>query len=85
MKEKIYPHMLHATINNSIGNIKNHLTLEHLVSLFLNPPKILTLLEKYAIDVIQKEATRQEIDSFSQAFHIPQKEVEHILSLKIQW
>ncbi|WP_233707398.1 hypothetical protein [Helicobacter bizzozeronii] len=84
-KIKIYPYTLHATINNSIGDIKNHITLEQLVDLFLNPPTMPSLIERYVIDTIQTEASAQEIDFFAKSFNIPSQSVEHILSMKLNW
>lgn len=74
------------TINCSISNKKNHLNIEQLKALFLNieyKKNHLSILEKYAINMIQTEAEKEEIKWFQKAYHIPQKNIDNVLSLKL--
>ena len=72
--------MLLATVNNSIGNKKNHLSLTSLCSLFDLKKSEYTNIEKYAIDTIQNEASKEEILSFKKKYNVSQEEINHILS-----
>ncbi|TEX99679.1 hypothetical protein [Campylobacter sp. US33a] len=68
-----------ATINCSIGNIKNHLNDKDLCNLFLKIKEKehnLTILEKYAINVMQTEALPQEFLWFQKDFNIPQEYIQ---------
>ncbi len=66
--------MLLSTVNNSIGNKKNHLTVKQLCDLFKKNTSY-TELEKYAIDTIQTESNKIEIENFSK------KHINHVLSI----
>ena len=55
--------LLLSTINNSIGNKKNHFTVEDLYILF-NEKNTYSDLDKYVIDTIQTEATADELANF---------------------
>lgn len=78
MQNKFQP-MLLLTVNNSIGNKKNHLTIDALCQLFTKKSDF-SNLEKYALDTIKTEATEQEIAWFSQDYHIPLTTLKHVLS-----
>ena len=73
--------MLVGTVNNSIGNEKNHFTANSLRELFFKKGNF-TSLDRYAIDIIQTEATKSEIDCFAKAYQISQKNISYILSMK---
>jgi len=71
--------MLLLTVNNSIGNKKNHLTIESLCQLFSKSSNF-SNVEKYALDTIKTEATPQELSWFSNDYHIPLSKLKHVLS-----
>ncbi|WQW64668.1 hypothetical protein KVL31_05120 [Helicobacter pylori] len=74
--------MLLATINNSIGNKNNHVKLEYLIELFMKKKTTnLSDIDKYIIGTIQQEALKQEIEWFSQDYHIPMENIQHVLSI----
>ncbi len=72
--------MLLSTVNNSIGNKKNHITVEKLSKLFMKQ-SILSDLDKYIIDTIQTEASQEEIENFKNKFHIPTENINYVLSI----
>ena len=72
--------ILLSTINNSIGNKKNHITVQDLCNLF-NGKKVLNDLDKYVIDIIQKEATKEELTTFKKNYKITTKQLKYILSI----
>lgn len=72
--------LLLSTINNSIGNKKNHFTVNDLCILF-NGKIIYNDLDKYVIDTIQTEATKDELENFKKTYHIPSKKIEYVLSI----
>lgn len=74
--------MLLATINNSIGNINNHMTIQGLVDLF-KKKRNYSNMEEYAIDMIQTEALPQEIEWFKDEYNISQTDIDYILSVKV--
>ena len=78
MQNKFQP-MLLLTVNNSIGNKKNHLTIESLCQLF-NKSSNYSNLEKYALDTIKTEATQEELSWFSNDYHIPLLKLKNVLS-----
>jgi len=78
MQNKFQP-MLLLTVNNSIGNKKNHLTIESLCQLFSKSSNF-SNVEKYALDTIKTEATPQELSWFSNDYHIPLSKLKHVLS-----
>ncbi len=78
MQNKFQP-MLLLTVNNSIGNKKNHFTIEALCQLF-NKNSNYSNVEKYALDTIKTEATEEEISWFSKDYHIPLSTLKHVLS-----
>ena len=71
--------MLLLTVNNSIGNKKNHLSIYELCQL-LKKKHNFSNIEKYALDIIKTEASPEEIASFSKNYHIPISEIKHVLS-----
>ncbi|EFX42148.1 hypothetical protein HSUHS5_0413 [Helicobacter suis HS5] len=74
--------MLLATINNSIGNKDKHVSLEYLIGLFMDKKTTnLSNTDKYIIGTIQTEALEQEIEWFSQDYHIPMENILHVLSI----
>jgi len=76
--------MLLLTVNNSIGNIKNHFTVESLCQLFNKTDKF-SNHEKYALDIIKTEATQEELEWFSNEYNITLSKIEYILSLDIPY
>ncbi len=72
--------MLLSTVNNSIGNKKNHITVEKLSKLFMSK-EALSDLDKYIIDTIQSEASKEEIANFKNKFKIPTENINYVLSL----
>ena len=72
--------LLLSTINNSIGNKKNHFTVEDLCVLF-NEKSTYTDLDKYVIDTIQTEATKDELENFKNTYHIPSNKIKYVLSI----
>ena len=74
--------MLLLTVNNSIGNKKNHLTVQSLYQLF-NKNSNFSNVEKYALDTIKTEATQEEILWFSQDYNIPLSKLKHVLSTNL--
>jgi len=72
--------ILLSTINNSIGNKKNHITVQYLFELF-SGKKNFNDLDKYIIDTIQTEVTKKELDNFKKTYHIPEKQINHVLSI----
>ncbi|MEJ8599344.1 hypothetical protein MMN18_01180 [Helicobacter pylori] len=74
--------MLLATINNSIRNKNNHVSLEYLIDLFMKKKTTdLSNIDKYIIGTIQQEALDQEIEWFSQDYHIPMENIQYALSI----
>ena len=78
MQNKFQP-MLLLTVNNSIGNKEDHLTIKSLCQLFSKNSGF-SNVEKYALDTIKTEATEEEISWFSQDYHIPLSKLKHVLS-----
>ena len=76
--------LLLSTINNSIGNKKNHFTVEDLCILF-NEKNTYSDLDKYVIDTIQTEATEDELANFKKTYHIPSEKIEYVLSINPYW
>ncbi len=74
--------MLLLTINNSIGDQKKHLTIAMLCDLFQKETDF-SPVEKYAVDIIQTEATESELSSFSKQFNIPKEKINHVFSLAV--
>ena len=72
--------ILLSTINNSIGNKKNHITVQDLCNL-LNGKEVLNDLDKYVIDTIQTEATKDELENFKNTYHIPSNKIKYVLSI----
>lgn len=72
--------MILSTVNSSIGNKKNHLTVDELCNLFKKKSKY-TELDKYVIDIIQTESSKCEIESFAKNFNISKKDIGYILSI----
>lgn len=73
------------TINCSISNINNHFSDEEIKDLFMNiadKKNHLSNFEKYAIDIIQTEALKEEIQWFKEKYHIPQENIDNVLSVK---
>ena len=74
------------TINCSISNRNNHLSIQHLCDLLLHikeKKNHLTSIEKYAITTMQEEANAQEIEWFKQDYpHIPKENIDYALSIK---
>lgn len=73
------------TINCSIGDKTKHLNIETLKDLFLNikeKENHLSLIEKYAIEIIKTEAYPQELEWFKQDYNIPQESIDYVLSIK---
>ncbi|WQT34874.1 hypothetical protein KVD29_07270 [Helicobacter pylori] len=74
--------MLLATANNSIGDKNKHVSLEYLIKLFMDKKTTnLSDIDKYVIDTIQTEALEQEIEWFSQDYHVPMENIKHVLSI----
>ncbi|MEJ8617256.1 hypothetical protein [Helicobacter pylori] len=74
--------MLLATINNSIRNKNNHVSLEYLIDLFMKKKTTdLSNIDKYIIGTIQQEVLDQEIEWFSQDYHIPMENIQYALSI----
>lgn len=76
----MYSPSLLATINCSIGNKKNHISIQDLCELF-NGKKVFNELDKYIIDIIQKEATKEELNTFKKNYKITTKQLKYILSI----
>jgi len=76
---KIKPMMLLATVNCSIGDKSKHFTLTSLKELFYKKT-VLNPYEKYALKVIKKEATKEEIENFISYYKIPRSRVEKAIS-----
>lgn len=76
----MYSPNLLITINSSIGNKKNHITIQDLCNLF-NGKGILSELDKYVIDTIQKEATKEELNYFRENYNITNEQLKYILSI----
>ena len=72
--------ILLSTINNSIGNKKNHITAQDLCNLF-NGKKVHNDLDKYVIDTIQTEASKDELENFKNTYHIPSSKIKYVLSI----
>lgn len=74
------------TVNCSISNSSNHLSIQHLCDLFLHikeKENHLTSIEKYAITTMQEEAKSQEIEWFKQDYpYIPKENIDYVLSIK---
>lgn len=73
------------TINCSIGDKTKHLSIKALKDLFLNikeKEKNLSLIEKYAIEIIKTEAYPQELEWFKQDYNIPQESIDYVLSVE---
>lgn len=74
------------TINCSISNIDNHFSDEEIKDLFMNiedKKNHLNTFEKYVIDIIQTEALKEEIQWFKEKYHIPQENIDNVLSIKL--
>ena len=75
--------MLVGTVNNSIGNEKNHFTAKSLKELFFKKGNF-TSLDRYAIDIIQTEATKSEIDCFAKNYQILEKNISYRATCKFK-
>ncbi len=76
---EFYP-MLLSTVNNSIGNKKKHIGTKELLAIF-SKKSTLSELDKYIIDTIQNEASKEEIENFKNMFHITSEDVKYVLSV----
>jgi len=74
--------MLVGTVNNSIGNEKNHFTAKSLKELFFKKGNF-TPLDRYAIDIIQTEAVREEIICFFEKFNIKKEDIKNPELLRV--
>ena len=43
--------------------------------------KVLNDLDKYVIDTIQTEATKDELENFKNTYHIPSDKIKYVLSI----
>lgn len=73
--------MLLLTVNNSIGNKSKHFTIDSLVKLFNKKLDEYSNLDKYAVDTIQSEASKIELDNFIKKFNISIDKVKYVLSV----
>ncbi len=73
--------MLLLTVNNSIGNKAKHFTNTSLVELFNKKFEEYSNLDKYAIDTIQSEASKAELNNFIKKFNISTDKVKYVLSV----
>ena len=78
-KQKTKPMMLLSTVNCSIGDKSKHFTLTDLKKLFYKD-KNLNPYEKYAINIIKKEALKEEIDEFVKYYKIPNQKIEKVIT-----
>lgn len=77
--------MLLTTINCSISNEKKHLKLDELIDLvkhFNEKKTNLSPIQKYAINMIQTEASNEEIKYFVKNYNVNQQEMNNVLSFK---
>ena len=77
--------MLLSTINCSISDEKKHLKLDELIDLVkhLDEKKTsLSPIQKYAIGMIQTEASNEEIKFFVKNYNVNQREMNNVLSFK---
>lgn len=72
--------MLLLTVNNSIGDKTKHFNVNTLITLFNKKCSEFNELDKYAVDTIQSEATKQEIDTFKKVFNINNNKIKYLLS-----
>lgn len=73
--------MLLLTINNSIGNKEKHFTTDSLIKLFNKKLDEYSNLDKYAVDTIQSEASKTELENFTKKFNISIDKVKYVLSI----
>jgi len=73
--------MLLLTVNNSIGNKSKHFTINTLIQLFSKKVEEYSNLEKYAVDTIQTEASKDELNYFIKNFNISTDKVKYVLSV----
>lgn len=73
------PSMLVATVNCSIGNKKNHLDAKAIKAL-LSGKQAHNNIEKYAINIIKTEASKQEIEKFASFYRISKKSIKAVLN-----
>lgn len=73
--------MLWLTVNNSIGNKSKHFTIKSLVQLFNKKLTDYSNLDKYAVDIIQTEASKAELNNFIKKFYITSDKVDNVLSV----
>lgn len=77
--------MLLLTINCSISDKRNHLTLDELLDLINNfdsKKAKLSSIQKYAIGIMKTEANSDEIKRFIQDYHITKKDMDSVLSFE---
>ena len=77
----MFTQKLILTINNSIGNKKNHFNYIDVCKLFNPSKKTFNDFEKYAIETIQTEASSNEINNFTKKYNIPKANINHVLSI----
>lgn len=75
-----YLPMLLLTVNNSIGDISKHFTSKKLIELFNKKSNTFNDLDKYAVETIQTEATKQEIANFKKLYNINSEKINYLLS-----
>lgn len=72
--------MLLLTVNNSIGNPSLHLNIEDLVLIFSKEQNNYTNIDKYVVDTIQTESTKNEFDDFVIDYKIDSNKASYVLS-----
>ena len=77
-KKRFNP-MLLLTVNNSIGDKKKHFTVDDIIRIFHKRGHF-TMMQNYAVKTIQTEATKEEIEQFTQEYSIPNEDVDTLLS-----
>ena len=80
---KLKPHSILLDINCSIGNEKKHLTIEQVVKLFDKKVEEFDVFDKYAIDILRTESSKESIDAFVKEHNISNEKLEYIMNVEI--
>ncbi len=82
---KLKPHSILFDINCSIGNESKHLTEEQVVKLFNKKVDEFDVLDKYAVDVLQTEVSKESLEVFVKEYKISKQKLDYILKAKIYY
>jgi hypothetical protein len=80
---KLKPHSILLDINCSIGNENKHLTIEQVVKLFDKKVEEFDVFDRYAVNILRTESSKESIDAFVKEHNISNEKLEYIINVEI--